>query len=123
MIKKQKRILVLLVTLAAYTYAAVGTAGTVSNATVTSVNPTIYGGTGGAVPVFIYLSIADSNIGCNSANLSAFAIDSSNPGGRAMLAVALEAMATGLTVTVVGQGSCNIWSVVETANSMYLNAG
>jgi hypothetical protein len=122
MIKMQKRIVALLVTLAANAYAAVVTAGTVTNATITSVVPTIYGGTGGAHPFFIYLSIADSDITCNTLNLTAFAIDSNDAGGRAMIAVVLAAQATGRTITVVGQGSCNIWPVVETANVIYLSS-
>jgi hypothetical protein len=124
MIKKHKRTLALLAILATNTYAAVVTAGTVTNATITSVVPTIYGGIGGAHPFFIYLSIADTAVadGCNSQNLTAFALDSNDAGGRAMIAVVLAAQATGRTITVVGQGSCNIWSVVETANVIYLSS-
>jgi hypothetical protein len=97
------------------------TAGTVTNATITSVAPTQYGGVNGATPFFIYLSIADSDIGCNSGNLTAFAVDSGTAGGRAMIAVAIAAQVSGRTITVVGQGSCNVWSVVESANVIYLN--
>jgi hypothetical protein len=95
--------------LAASVMPATVIAGTVSNATVTSVAPTQYGGVNGATPVFIYVSLPDSNIGCNSGNLSAFAIDSGTAG------------VAGLTITVGGQGSCNVWSVVESANVIYLN--
>jgi len=60
-------------------HAATVNAGTVLNATVVSVAGTQFGGVNGATAFFIYVSIADSDIGCNSGNLTAFAVDSATP--------------------------------------------
>jgi len=50
---------------------------------------TQFGGVNGATAFFIYVSIATVKSGANSGNLTAFAVDSVNSRGRAMLAVAL----------------------------------
>lgn len=91
---------------------------TVTTGTITAVSPTTYAGTGTAVPFFIYLSTNDANLGCNSGNLSSFAIDSTTAAGRALIAVALSARVTGQQVTVYGTGACTVWGLTDTVHSI-----
>lgn len=120
MIKMYKGIRALLLILVAGVIPTVVAAGTVSNVTVV-VGPTIYPGTNGAVPFFIYVSTLDSDIGCNTANTNAFAIDANSAGGRAMIAVVIAAQVAGRTITVVGTGTCSVWGLAETVSQIYLN--
>jgi hypothetical protein len=93
-------------------------AGSVANVTIISVNPTSLPGTNGATPFFLRISVDDANIGCNSQNLPVFAIDETTAAGRAMIATALSAQATGQTVSIGGTGNCGVYGIVETANGV-----
>jgi hypothetical protein len=115
-----KRSLVIAMMFAAFMYPAIASAGNVINAMITSVSATNYAGSGTAVPFFIYLSANDANIGCNSANLNAFAIDSTTDGGRAMIAVAMSALLSGQPVSVYGTGNCSVWGLTDTVSSLVL---
>ncbi len=99
----------------------VATAGTsVSNATILQVAPSTLAGNGTSIPFFIYLSVNDTNIGCNSGNLNAFAIDSTTEAGRTLIAVAIAARLTGQPVTVQGTGTCTVWGLTDTVSSIVL---
>jgi len=45
-----------------------------------------------------------------------FAIDNRTPGGKAMIAIVLAAQAQGLTVSVVGTGTCDVWGDRESVS-------
>ena len=95
-------------------------ADTITTGTILEISSTSYAGSGTAVPFFIYLSANDTNIGCNSANLNAFAVDSTTDAGRAMIAIAISARLTGQQVTVYGTGSCTVWGLTDTVHSIVL---
>jgi hypothetical protein len=95
-------------------------AGTVTTGTIIQIGPTNFTGSGTSVPFFIYLSTNDINVGCNSTNLNAFAIDETTDAGRAMIAVVITARLTGQPITVYGTGACTLWSVTDTVLSIDL---
>jgi hypothetical protein len=95
-------------------------ADTVTTGTVIDIGPTNFTGSGTSVPFFIYLSTNDTNIGCNSTALNAFAIDETTDAGRAMIAVVITARLTGQPITVHGTGACSLWSLTDTVSSINL---
>lgn len=52
-----------------------------------------------------------------------FVVSPSTPGGMAMIANLLSAYATGATVTITGNGACDVYPDMETIYSVYVQPG
>jgi hypothetical protein len=89
--------------------ASASAAGTYSG-TITSVEG--YGENTNAVFVLINGTVSGSPAGCATQNYR-FALNPSNASGQALLAVVLSALARGVTVGIIGSGTCSIWPDTE----------
>jgi hypothetical protein len=83
--------------------------------TILTAGQTLFAGVNGAAPYLVYISQNDQNVGCNSSDLSVFAVDANTAAGRAMIATVLVAQATGSTISISGVGSFSVLSNVDTA--------
>lgn len=83
-------------------------AGTDSNATIFLVLPQASG------QVFVYVSPNISNVpACGSGNPNRFVVDSTTPGGQAIVASVLLAYAQSRKIDFVGTGNCSVWGDTE----------